>query len=73
MRELKTRSQWVMWKYETVKGKKQKVLYSAMTKRRCGANAKYCKVWVPYEEAVRVAADNAMKGVGFVVPKGYIA
>ena len=73
MRELKTKSQWVMWKYETVKGKKQKVLYSAMTKRRCGANAKYSKVWVPYEEAVRAAADNGMEGVGFVVPKGYIA
>lgn len=44
-----------------------------MTKRRCGANAKYSKVWVPYVEAIRASVDNGMEGVGFVVPKGYIA
>ena len=43
MRELKTKSQWVMWKYETIKEKKQKVLYSAMTKHPCGANGRYSK------------------------------
>lgn len=73
MHELKEKQQWVMWKYEKSKGKMQKVLYSAKTKRHCGTNQVYAKSWVTYKEAIKAARECNMAGVGVVIPKGYVA
>ena len=71
MEKLKAKPQWVMWKYEDVKGKTQKVLYSAKTKRCCGANQPHAWSWVTYDEAMEAASANNMSGVGVVIPSGY--
>lgn len=73
MNVLKQKPQWVMWKYEVSKERRVKVLYSAKTKHRCGANQAYAGRWVTYDEAVLVAKECEMEGVGVVIPKGYVA
>ena len=71
MQTLKEMPIWVVWKYETINGKRTKVLYSAKTKNKCGTNEKYQAQWVLYEEASTVTANANFDGVGFVIPKGY--
>ena len=71
MQILKNMPIWVVWKYESVNGKRTKVLYSAKTKNKCGTNEKYKAGWVLFEEASDVAANASFDGVGFVIPKGY--
>ncbi|MFR7538700.1 MAG: hypothetical protein ACLUX8_08085, partial [Clostridium sp.] len=71
MQTLKEMPIWVVWKYETVNGKRTKVLYSAKTKNKCGTNEKYQVQWVLFEEASNVAANANFDGVGFVIPRGY--
>ena len=71
MQTLKEMPIWVVWKYETINGKRTKVLYSVRTKNKCGTNEKYKSQWVLFEEASAVAINADFDGVGFVIPKGY--
>lgn len=69
MQTLKKMPIWVVWKYETVNGKRTKVLYSAKTKNKCGTNEKYKAGWALFEEASDVASNASFDGVGFVIPR----
>ena len=71
MQTLKEMPIWVVWKYETINGKRTKVLYSARTKNKCGTSEKYQAQWVLFEDASDIAANANFDGVGFVIPKGY--
>ncbi len=62
---------WLMWRYETVKGKETKVPYSAKTLRRCGTDEKYRNLLVSFDRASDTAKANSFDGVGFVISEGY--
>ena len=70
MLNLKLMPIWVVWRYEVVKGKKTKVLYSAKTGNRCGCNSSYSNSWCDYQKAVDAVDTLKMDGIGFVVPDG---
>ncbi|MDO4187775.1 MAG: hypothetical protein Q4D29_02180, partial [Lachnospiraceae bacterium] len=70
MLNLKLMPIWVVWRYEVVKGKKTKVLYSAKTGNRCGCNSSYSNSWCNYQKAVDAVDTLKMDGIGFVVPDG---
>jgi putative DNA primase/helicase len=72
--ELRTRRQWVVWRYEQRDGRRTKVPYQARPPRDRGAggvqrafraSATDPSTWRSFEEAVHVAADG-FNGVGFV-------
>ncbi len=71
MQTLKQMPIWVVWKYEHINGKRTKVLYSAIIKRKSGTNAKYKNTWTSYQEACNSAMTENFDGVGFVIPRGY--
>lgn len=71
MQTLKGMPIWVLWKFELAKGKKTKVLYSAITKYKCGTGKKYSDLWVLYDEACKNVTEGGFDGVGFVIPTGY--
>lgn len=63
--ELIKRKQWVTWKYEERNGKKTKVLYNPITKRRAKVND--ANTWVAFAQAQNVA--HLFDGIGFVFTK----
>lgn len=71
MDELKQMPIWLMWRYETVKGKETKVPYSARTHTKCGTDEKYRDHLVSFDQAYDTAKANRFDGVGFVIPNGY--
>lgn len=65
---LRTRRQWLCWRYEERNGKPTKVPYDAKTGRL--AKSTEPATWTSFEEAVaRYAKDDVYNGVGFVFAK----
>jgi len=62
---LKNKNQWVLWKYEEVKGRKTKIPYSVSGKR---ADTTDPATWATFEEACKKFHDHAGRfdGIGFV-------
>ena len=72
MQELKRKSTWLVWKYETSEdGKKKKIPMKPYGLGRCGTDAKFTKDWTVFSKAAEARAERHMEGVGFVIPKGY--
>ena len=65
LRELIGLQQWVVWKFEERNGRKTKVLYNPITKRRAKVNVS--KTWGTYAQAQKVA--HQFDGIGFVFTK----
>jgi putative DNA primase/helicase len=66
--ELKTRPQWVGWRYEARDGKPTKVPYDARTGRR--ADTTDLLTWCPFEEALDALEHGRFDGIGFVLSSG---
>jgi putative DNA primase/helicase len=62
--ELRSRRQWVVWRYETRDGKETKVPYCPLTGQMARSNAP--ETWVDYLAAVSAEGYN---GIGFVVTR----
>ena len=69
MEKLKQEPIWVCWRYEAVKGRRTKVLYS-IKGRRTGTSKKYSGDWVSYNEAAPAKEKGSFDGIGFVIPAG---
>ena len=70
MEELKQQRIWIDWQYETRKGNRTKVPYSAYG-TATGTTQDYAHTWVTYDEAVKAAKEHGYDGVGFIIPEGY--
>ena len=68
--ELKQQRIWIDWRYETRKGNRTKVPYSAYG-TATGTTQNYAHTWVSYDEAVKSAKERGFDGVGFIIPQGY--
>lgn len=73
MQELKQMPIWVIWRYEMVNGSRRKVLYSVKTGKRSGTDFKYSKTWVNYDNSILHRKRMGADGIGFILPKGYMA
>ena len=71
MEKLKQEPIWVCWRYEAVKGRRTKVLYS-IKGRRTGTSKKYSVDWVSYNEATQAKEKGSFDGIGFVIPAGIV-
>ena len=71
MEKLKQEPIWVCWRYEAVKGRRTKVLYS-IKGRRTGTSKKYSGDWVSYNEAAPAKEKGSFDGIGFVIPAGIV-
>lgn len=72
MEKLKQHKIWVCWRYEAVKGRRTKVLYSTGG-HRTGTNKKHSGAWVTYNEAMQAKEKGSYDGIGLVLPTGVVA
>ena len=68
MDDLKQRKIWFCWRYETRKGNKTKVPYSAHG-TATGTSDNFAHSWVTYNETVKGAEEHGYDGVGFKIPE----
>ena len=72
MEKLKQEPIWVCWRYEAVKSRRTKVLYSVKG-RRTGTSQKHSGDWATHAEALQAKDKGSFDGVGFVLPAGIVA
>lgn len=63
--ELKALDQWIVWKWVTREGKRTKPPFDANTGRP--GDATDPTIWLSFERAIEVAAQNGYDGIGFAV------
>ena len=71
MQALKEKKIWMVWRYETRKGKRTKVPKSAVDGGPTGTDAKWEHTWVTYDEAVKAKEAYNADGIGFKIPEGF--
>ena len=69
METLKNQRIWIVWRHETVSGRRTKVLYS-VNGHKTGTSKKHAHTWASYDEALSVKKRHNFDGVGLVLPEG---
>lgn len=72
MEKLKQQKIWVCWRYEAVKGRRTKVLYSVKG-YKTGTTEEYTRRWATYDEALKAKENGSYDGIGFILPTGVVA